>query len=434
MAEILKDEHHQSLKYAHTLCYHKQKYASRGEDMERQLPKNVRQIGNVCDEPKIYVEDYVDTYLSQIRMKAIDSPQAAALVGDITEKDGQAVVYISGAIQMKEIEIKGTDIVINEDTKKELEEKQKEYFPSQDIVGWCLVENGHPMSLNRGVNKIHGKMYAKENTVFIWKDSLESDEMFFAYKYGELMQMGGHYIYYEKNPDMQNYMINTRRQNGVTPSEVVEDRAAKDFRSTIREKNAYREQRQSSRLLYVTSILLVIVVLAIGVSTMNNYDKMESVQNTLEILSQSVNRPRDGTEAAEDDAAKEDDAEPVEEDREAAGEEAQVSEAQANEVQVQEAQAQESMSDAPVSEEVRESKEEASGEEEAAEAMANMPNAADTMGQLSENDFYVVKKGDTLDSISIKIYGDRGEVEAICKMNGLSDGNLIFIGQKLLLP
>ena len=63
-----------------------------------------------------------------------------------------------------------------------------------------------------------------------------------------------------------------------------------------------------------------------------------------------------------------------------------------------------------------------------------MPNAADTMGQLSENDFYVVKKGDTLDSISIKIYGDRGEVEAICKMNGLSDGNLIFIGQKLLLP
>lgn len=23
--------------------------------MERQLPKNVRQIGNVCDEPKIYV-------------------------------------------------------------------------------------------------------------------------------------------------------------------------------------------------------------------------------------------------------------------------------------------------------------------------------------------------------------------------------------------
>ena len=27
--------------------------------MERQIPKNVRQIGNVSDTPKIYVEDYV---------------------------------------------------------------------------------------------------------------------------------------------------------------------------------------------------------------------------------------------------------------------------------------------------------------------------------------------------------------------------------------
>ena len=43
--------------------------------MEKQFPKNVRQIGNVCDEPKIYVEDYVDTYLNQLRQKALDNPE-----------------------------------------------------------------------------------------------------------------------------------------------------------------------------------------------------------------------------------------------------------------------------------------------------------------------------------------------------------------------
>lgn len=31
--------------------------------MKKQLPKNVRQIGNVSDSSKIYVEDYVDTFL-----------------------------------------------------------------------------------------------------------------------------------------------------------------------------------------------------------------------------------------------------------------------------------------------------------------------------------------------------------------------------------
>ena len=64
------------------------------------------------------------------------------------------------------------------------------------------------------------------------------------------MQMGGHYIYYEKNPEMQNYMINTRRENGVTPSEVVEDRAAKDFRSAVREKMEYRSASKFKICLY----------------------------------------------------------------------------------------------------------------------------------------------------------------------------------------
>ena len=80
------------------------------------------------------------------------------------------------------------------------------------------------------------------------------------------MQMGGHYIYYEKNPAMQNYMINTRRMIGVTPCEMVEDRATKDFRSAVRQRMEIKEQSQSSKLLYATSALLVVVVLAMMVS------------------------------------------------------------------------------------------------------------------------------------------------------------------------
>ena len=53
---------------------------------------------------------------------------------------------------------------------------------------------------------------------------------------------------------------------------------------------------------------------------------------------------------------------------------------------------------------------------------------------IEEGDVYTVQKGDTLASISKKIYGDTSYIDAICKMNGLEDGNLIYIGQKLLLP
>ena len=352
--------------------------------MERQFPKNVRQIGNVCDEPKIYVEDYVDTYLNQLRMKAMDMPVGAVFTGEIQRVEEQDVVYISGALQMKDLEIKGTEILVGQEVWEQAEKEREEYFPELKIVGWCLVETGHPMGLSRSVNKIHGKVFGEENTIFVWKDAAEADELFYAYKYGELMQMGGHYIYYEKNPAMQNYMISTRKKIGVTPFEVVEDRAAKNFRSAVKEQMEQRESRQNSRFVYVMSVLLVVVVLAIGISTLNNFDKMEAVQDSIETLSQSVGGQEIKSETT------------VETEEESPGE--------------QQGMAQERT----------ESQEELS--QSAAEA------------GLDEEDFYIVEKGDTLDSISIKIYGDASHVEAISKMNGLTDGNLIFIGQKLLLP
>ena len=94
--------------------------------MERQLPKNVRQIGNVCDEPKIYVEDYVDTFLGQLQEKAMEKPVAAALVGEITKCEDKVVVYISGAIQAEDVEVEGTNLKISEEIWEKIEKEQKE--------------------------------------------------------------------------------------------------------------------------------------------------------------------------------------------------------------------------------------------------------------------------------------------------------------------
>ena len=368
--------------------------------MERQFPKNVRQIGNVCDQPKVYMEDYVNTYLNQLKEKAAEQAVGALLVGESLKQGNQNVVYISGALQMKEIEINGTEIVIGEDVWTELEEMKREYFREQEVIGWCLIENGHPMGLNKGIVKIHERIFSRENTIFVWRDALEDEEIIYAYKYNELMQLGGHYIYYEKNPDMQNYMISMRRMIGVTPSEMVEDRAAKDFRSAIRGKMIYQEQKENSRFLYAMSVFLVVVVLAIGVSTMNNFDKMNAVQESVEALSQMVGQPQ--VEAVQKEGDEVVDVMETLEEKETEDKETE---------------------DKKV--EDGESTEEFTG---------TMPEVSTIQEQLNEENYYIVEKGDTLDSISLKMYGSTGYVDAICSMNGLADGNLIFIGQKLLLP
>ena len=383
--------------------------------MERQLPKNVRQIGNVSDNPKIYVEDYVDTYLNQLREKAREQPVGVILTGELLKLEDENAVFVSGAVQMKEVKTNGNDIEITDEIMKEAKEEAARFFPECRIVGWGIIEDGSPMSRNREIKRIQEKEFAEEWNLFLWKNAREQEEVFYAYKFGEIMQMGGHYIYYEKNPEMQNYMINTRRENGVTPSEVVEDRAAKDFRSTIKGRMEVREQRRESRYVYLTSVLLVVIVLAIGISTMNNYDKMNSVQNSIETLSSNMGANGSSGKNAQNNQ-------------------------DTQEMQSKDAQNSDEQSDQQIAEQTGQGNQEenAGGTDEASQETngGTTPDPSTIQEELqgSSEDYYVVQKGDTLDLISKKLYGTTSETDAICRMNGLKDGNLIFIGQKLLLP
>lgn len=217
---------------------------------------------------------------------------------------------------------------------------------------------------------------------------------------------------------------------------MVEDRAAKNFRSAVKEKMEYKEQRQNARFAYAVSVALVVVVLVIGISTINNYDKMEAVQNSLEALSQSVSskRPQETKveERQKSEAPEEAGAQKVPETVETVSKEVQT-EGEPKE------DTEDTVSNTEESDATTEGDETAEGDavSDAEGAGGNTGLAADTtdvQSQSGSGEYYIVQKGDTLDKISIKVYGNRGHVDAICRMNGLTDGNLIIIGQKLLLP
>src|SRR5699024_1737873 len=237
--------------------------------MERQIPKNVRQIGNVSDSPKIYVEDYVDTFFMQLCEKcerAGGGPIGAFLVGDMEEGGGEEYVYIYGAIQMHELTMSGSEYVIDENTWKQAYEDCKQYFEDGEMLGWFVAQQGVPLVPDQSTVKLHRKSFPKINTVFIMKDPAEKEEVYYVHKMNDLMEIGGHYTYYEKNPCMQNYMISTRKKNGVFPSETVEDRAAKDFRNLVRTKGEGARQKKAGGMMYAVSACLVLVLIVMGVS------------------------------------------------------------------------------------------------------------------------------------------------------------------------
>lgn len=397
--------------------------------MERQIPKNVRQIGNVSDSPKIYVEDYVDTFFNQLCekcAKAGNGPLGAFLVGDIQTGESGEYIYIYGAIQMHDLKLSNTDYVIDDNTWKHAYEDCKQFFDDGEMLGWFVVHPGVPLKPDAAAVKLHKKSFPKKNTVLIMRDPVEKDEKYFVHKMNDLMEIGGRYTYYEKNPCMQNYMIASRKKNGVLPSETVEDRAAQDFRNLVRKRGRRRKERRPGSLMYAAGACMVLVLVIMGVSMFNSADRMRSVQTTLETLAGSVDKPSDYTEtetqaaSAPVTAVTPDDTQPddAQINDDSATDDGNINEdAGGNDVQDDDSTAADDKdTDAPSDEE-------------------DETTDTDTVSEANGSDgVYVVEKGDTLAIISKKMYGDVDHVDAICRMNGISDGNLIYIGQKLLLP
>lgn len=410
--------------------------------MERQLPKNVRQIGNVSDTPKIYVEDYVDTFFAQLCERAQQKPMGAFLVGEMQTIDGEDYVFIHGAIQMHELKQEKGEVVLGEEVWKNGYEDCKQYFEESGIVGWFMARPDADLKVDPAILKLHRKSFAEKNTILVLKDPVEKEEVYYAHKFNDLMEIGGHYTYYEKNPSMQNYMISSRKRNGVCPSETIEDRAAKDFRSLVREKEERQKQKKAARMMYAVSAALVLVVLVMGVTMLNNFDKMKTVETALrktaaEEKETAGNGDADaqGQNASEKEQAR---------DGETAGGEtadpAQGTQSDPKQEEQPDANQQgKGQADSKQSEETVETGGQVTvqtgGEDgEKTGSGGNKDGSNESNVSNGSNGVYVVEQGDTLAIISKKMYGDVSHVDAICRMNGLSDGNFIYIGQKLVLP
>lgn len=387
--------------------------------MERQIPKNVRQIGNVSDSPKIYVEDYVDTFFAQLSDKYRDDPQkplGAFLIGDFQTYEGEDYVYIYGAIQMQELRVSGMEYLIDDETWKRAYEECKQFFEEGELIGWFVVRDDAEKAPGNSTVKLHKKSFPKKNTVFIICDPQEKEETYYVHKMNDLMEIGGHYTYYEKNPCMQDYMISSRKKNGAVQTEVVEDKAAQNFRDLARKQGKRTRQKHQGNFVYAMSVGLVLVLVIMGVAMLNNFNKIRKAQNQIEEVAGTINTVKDSdnsgssNEGNDPNGGQADDSEKGTADENTGAE-------KSNSVSDKKAEGDDGTSkngtDGTASANSSQAKNSPSDEVvEASAVPSSSTNGSDGV--------YVVEKGDTLAIISKKMYGDVTHVDAICRMNGLS--------------
>lgn len=417
---------------------YKEKAKEEGPERKLDLPKNVRQIGEPEENRKIYIEDYVITYLKRFAKEEPLGSRIAVLLGDSERMGGIPYLFIRSAVALKELEYSEGGIPFTDEVWAEVYSAVKEYFPAQDILGWFLSVPGYPMELDPGLARIHVNCFGGVDKVLLAAEPTDGDEDFFAYENGRLTRQKGYYIFYEKNEAMQRFMIDTGDGESIDEKEQFEDRAIKSFRAIVQEKKDISGQKRVMTFLYTASTFLVMVVLVIGITLINNYEKMEG----LEMALSDISRTLESQEAEEALAETENvDAGPTAAEPTAAeptATEPAATEPAAAEVQPAE-EAEQEAAEKPEQEaagEFEQGSGEESGQEEpkAAEQEEPQQEAQEAAAEDAIPEIYTVQKGDTLLGISRRIYGRDDQIDAICSLNGIDDSDRILAGQKLLLP
>ncbi len=244
------------------------------------LPKNVRQIGDPDQVVRLYVEDYVNTYLKRLYPSGRQTMRVGVLLGSAEQYDGTPYIFIDGAMELEDVETEGEKILFSESSWKKLYSAMETAFPKRTVQGWFLC--GGPSSQLSPLNywKQHSQYFAGKNQLMYLNHGLEGEEAVYVTSEDGFYRLKGHYIYYERNQMMQDYMISRKDVRRVESGS--HEKVIKDFRQrmTARKEQAGARQRTAGVLGMACGILSV-AVLAGGVVLMNNYQKMRQMEGVL---------------------------------------------------------------------------------------------------------------------------------------------------------
>ena len=243
------------------------------------LPRNIRQIGLAAEDYRIYMEDYVYTFLVRLARTEDSLGEAktrvAVLTGNLKWRSQTAYLFIKGAIIAEEMEAAPDHIDFSENQWKQIQEAQKEYFEDQEIVGWFFSQPQLLLKVSEVMLKVHMKHFGGEKVLMLMEPQ-EREDAFFRYENNEMVRLGGYYLYYEKNPGMQTYMIDKNEELQPEPQEKYEDQAVKDFRKIIADKKETRKGPAAPSVFsYGLTACLAIAVLTVGVNFYRSYQNVK---------------------------------------------------------------------------------------------------------------------------------------------------------------
>jgi len=421
------------------IIYDETEQGKESPEVPVRLPKNLRQVGEGTVDTKIYIEDYVMTFIRKFWEKE-DTVTAGILLGEVKQSGKETYIFVPGAIAIdrQQISFEDGQIQFTDDTWSSIYSTVKQFFNRYMIVGWFVNRNEPCREVGQGLGKVHLDNFPGADKILFLADTSEKEEKVYRYENGTLMEQPVYYIYYERNEDMQEYMLAGKQ--GETKASLdaeVKDVVPQSYRNILKEKKEENSQRRLVGVLYGACTFLAIVILMIGVAMMNNYDKIESLERLVSDLYKTAmgqvqpSREEPGKESDELIIGK------VDGKVEPTTVPTDVNEPESTSVQDKEAQ----QTLEKVDDKQPESKEPETepASEQSTETMKEPESIVtgdiieETQGKEGEM-YHIVKEGDTLTSISRRFYNTDTMVEKIKELNEISNQDIIYPGQVIRLP
>lgn len=426
------------------------------------LPKNVKQIGEPPQGRRIYIEDYVYTYITSMAgdmggygTGRTDINFYGLLLGETKKSSQETCIFIRSAVRfisqeenqdfmganvqenedMPEIPAaKSDEISFSQDVWTNLYDSVEKYFKGQEILGWFLCADSRKIvadpenpTLAPWVQKLHFDNFAGATKTFFLVDPNSHEEFFYMVENGKLTRQGGFICFYERNEAMQEYMLATRPPRSVDNN--INDRVIQNFRTIIQEKKEEAEKHQSISVMYGICAFMIVVVTVIGINMMNSYEKMQTLDDSMNKIAREIaNMNVDSENFAGSEKT------PVTKiDGKVYPTSVASSEAQ-KETEAPAATTAPTAAPAAATAAGTDESEKTKPAATVTPTESALTKPAETVAATAAKRTYVVEKGDTLMSICKNVYGDSLKYKDIMEINKLDNPDKIFIGQVIVLP
>lgn len=392
---------------------------SAAEEGKLQEPKNIRQIGTPGEYKKIYVEDYVHTFLLRYGAEKDTKAKIAILLGISKKADGKRQIYIKSALPVENVEEKQGKYQFSEMVWGTVYQECPQYFPRQEILGWFLSKPGISTEKTEMIEETHRTYFSGAEKVLLVMNPSEQEQSFFGFDGNRFVKQPGYCIYYEKNEPMQEFLVKKSEGQEMAKKSEKPDVVMANFRKILQEKQQSNEKRKKQVLTYGMKVSILLILFVGAVALKNQTDKVQQMEQQLQgnLMEGEVQ------ETSGDDVIVEELPGNVEEQPKIIEETEEITEEEPLPVE-------ETVTETPQEELPVETEEKTETEEPVSEVLEQ--TVQETAAPAYEE--YMVQQGDTLAKISRNRYGNEEMIDQICQLNGISDGDYIQVGEIILLP